>query len=191
MTHKATGILPLPPAHDCRRLAQGVILGGLIEGIKVENGAFAGGPFDWATPFALLCGLGVTVGYALLGAGFLIMRTEEGAAASFARHCAPISLVAVMAAAAAVSLWTPLAVPRIAWPGYVHNSAVVISPTRGVLGVHHKVSLPTFHIGDLLVSEGNYWSPGTQFPLFKIRGWGVGVNICAAVGCPRSHAFRQ
>ena len=38
---------------------QGVILGGLIQGIKVENGAFAGGAFDWATPFALLCGLGV------------------------------------------------------------------------------------------------------------------------------------
>ena len=35
-----------------------MILGGLIQGIKVENGAFAGGPFDWATPFALLCGLG-------------------------------------------------------------------------------------------------------------------------------------
>ena len=40
-------------------VCQGVILGGLIEGIKVENGVFAGGPFDWATPFALLCGLGV------------------------------------------------------------------------------------------------------------------------------------
>src|SRR5262247_603882 len=39
--------------------AQGVILGGLIQGIKVENGAFAGGAFDWATPFGLLCGCGV------------------------------------------------------------------------------------------------------------------------------------
>src|SRR3954453_6578398 len=40
-------------------LAQGVILGGLIQGIRVENGQFAGGALDWATPFALLCGLGV------------------------------------------------------------------------------------------------------------------------------------
>ena len=37
---------------------QGIILGGLIQGIKVENGAFAGGPFDWLAPFPLMCGLG-------------------------------------------------------------------------------------------------------------------------------------
>ena len=63
---------------------QGVILGGLIQGIKVENGAFAGGSFDWATPFALLCGLGVLAGYALLGATWLVMKTE-GAIAERAR----------------------------------------------------------------------------------------------------------
>ena len=59
---------------------QGVILGGLIQGIKVENGAFAGGPFDWATPFALLCGLGLVAGYALLGATWLVMKTEGSVA---------------------------------------------------------------------------------------------------------------
>jgi cytochrome d ubiquinol oxidase subunit II len=94
-------------------LAQGLVLGGLLQGVKVENGAFAGGPFDWATPFSLLCALGLVAGYALLGSGFLIMRTE-GAAAALARRCAPICLLAVIAAAIAVSLWTPLAVPRIA-----------------------------------------------------------------------------
>ena len=36
---------------------QGVILGGLVQGIRVENGVYAGGPFEFATPFALLCGL--------------------------------------------------------------------------------------------------------------------------------------
>ena len=50
--------------------AQGVILGGLIQGITVVDGKFGGGPFDWATPFALLCGIGTVVGYALLGAKF-------------------------------------------------------------------------------------------------------------------------
>ena len=45
-------------------------------GRRVENGAFAGGTFDWATPFALLCGLGVSRGYALLGATWLVMKTE-------------------------------------------------------------------------------------------------------------------
>jgi cytochrome bd ubiquinol oxidase subunit II len=57
-------------------ICQGLILGGLIQGIKVENGVFAGGPFDWATPFALLCGIGVVTGYALLGATWLVMKTE-------------------------------------------------------------------------------------------------------------------
>src|SRR5258707_631611 len=46
---------------------QGVILGSLIGGIHVRDGAYAGGAFDWATPFAVLCGLGVLTGYALLG----------------------------------------------------------------------------------------------------------------------------
>jgi cytochrome bd ubiquinol oxidase subunit II len=92
---------------------QGVILGGLIQGIKVENGAFAGGPFDWATPFAFLCGLGVVAGYALLGATWLAMKTE-GEVAERARLQAKALLLAVLAFMAVVSLWTPLAFDRIA-----------------------------------------------------------------------------
>jgi cytochrome bd ubiquinol oxidase subunit II len=92
---------------------QGVILGGLIQGIKVENGVFAGGAFDWATPFALFCGLGVVAGYALLGATWLVMKTD-GAVAERARVQAKALLVAVLAFMAVVSLWTPLAFERIA-----------------------------------------------------------------------------
>jgi cytochrome bd ubiquinol oxidase subunit II len=92
---------------------QGLILGGLIQGIKVEDGVFAGGPFDWATPFALLCGLGVVAGYALLGATWLVMKTE-GAVAERARGQAKALLVAVLAFMGVVSIWTPLAFERIA-----------------------------------------------------------------------------
>ena len=84
MTSKHTGISPSPAGSTLAAFCQGVILGGLIQGIKVENGAFAGGAFDWATPFALLCGLGVVAGYALLGATWLVMKTE-GAVADRAR----------------------------------------------------------------------------------------------------------
>ena len=91
---------------------QGVILGGLIQGIRVENGAYAGGPFDWATPFALLCGFGVLSGHALLGATWLVMKTE-GALADRARAQAMVLLYLVLAFMAAVSLWTPLEFPRI------------------------------------------------------------------------------
>jgi cytochrome bd ubiquinol oxidase subunit II len=92
---------------------QGVILAGLLEGIKVQNGVFAGGSFDWATPFAVLCGLGVVTGYALLGATWLVMKTD-GVVAERARMQAKVLLIAVLAFMAVVSLWTPLAFERIA-----------------------------------------------------------------------------
>jgi cytochrome d ubiquinol oxidase subunit II len=94
-------------------LSQGVILGGLIQGIKVENGGFAGGVFDWATPFAALCGLGVVAGYALLGATWLVMKTS-GTVAKRARSQAKFLLLAVLVFMAIVSVWTPLSVERIA-----------------------------------------------------------------------------
>src|SRR5438094_3090690 len=94
-------------------ICQGIILGGLLQGIEVENGVFAGGALDWATPFALLCGFGVLAGYALLGATWLVLKTE-GAVAERARTQSKLLLVVVLAFMAAVSLWTPLAFERIA-----------------------------------------------------------------------------
>jgi cytochrome bd ubiquinol oxidase subunit II len=94
-------------------LCQGVILGGLVQGVDIDNGAFAGGPFDWATPFALVCGLGVVAGYALLGATWLIMKTDGPIADRAARHANAL-LLAVLVFMAAVSIWTPLTIPRIA-----------------------------------------------------------------------------
>jgi cytochrome bd ubiquinol oxidase subunit II len=91
---------------------QGLILAGLIQGIRVENGAFAGGPFDWATPFAWLCGFGVLSGYALLGATWLVLKTE-GPVAQRARAQGTWLLYLVLAFMAAVSLWTPLQFPQI------------------------------------------------------------------------------
>jgi cytochrome d ubiquinol oxidase subunit II len=94
-------------------LCQGLVLGGLIQGLKIENGAFAGGAFDWATPFALACALGVVTGYALLGATWLILKTD-GAMARLARKQATVLLLGVMFFMGVVSLWTPLSVPSIA-----------------------------------------------------------------------------
>jgi cytochrome d ubiquinol oxidase subunit II len=93
--------------------AQGVVLGGLIQGISVVDGAYAGGSFDWATPFALLCGAALVAGYGLLGATWLAMKTE-GPVAVRARQQSKIFLIAVLAFMAAVSLYTPLTQARIA-----------------------------------------------------------------------------
>jgi cytochrome d ubiquinol oxidase subunit II len=92
---------------------QGVILGTLIQGIPVRDGAFAGGPLLWATPFALLCGLALIAGYALLGATWLTMKTE-GPVAIRSRAQAKVLLLAVLGFMAAVSLYTPLSQARIA-----------------------------------------------------------------------------
>lgn len=93
--------------------AQGVVLGGLVQGIRVENGAFAGGTFDWATPFAFACGVGVVAGYALLGSTWLIMKTD-GPVAAQGRRTALRLLPVVIGFMVLVSLWTPLAFDRIA-----------------------------------------------------------------------------
>jgi len=92
---------------------QGLVLGGLVQGVKIENGVYAGGALDWATPFAFLCGLAIVAGYGLLGATWLVMKTE-GPVADRARGQAKILLAAVLVFMGAVSLWTPVMEPRIA-----------------------------------------------------------------------------
>ena len=93
--------------------AQGAVLGGMLQGIRMENGAFAGGALDWATPFTLLCALGLASGYALLGATWLVMKTE-GELAARARQWAMFCLLLVLGFMGAVSLYTPFALERVA-----------------------------------------------------------------------------
>ncbi|CAA0087800.1 Cytochrome bd-I ubiquinol oxidase subunit 2 [Starkeya nomas] len=106
---------------------QGVLLGGFVQGIKVENNAFAGGPLDWATPFAALCGLGVVAGYALIGSVWLVMKTD-GATAIRARAHAKVLLVAVLVFMGIVSLWTPVAFPRIAERWFTTPNLFYLAP---------------------------------------------------------------
>jgi cytochrome d ubiquinol oxidase subunit II len=92
---------------------QGLILGGILQGITVVDGRFAGSGLDWATPFSVLCGLGVVSGYVLLGCCWLMMKTD-GEVARRARGLARVALPVLLGAILAVSIWTPLALPRIA-----------------------------------------------------------------------------
>lgn len=93
--------------------SQGVVLGAFVQGIKVENGAYAGGALDWATPFSFVCGLAIVAGYALLGATWLLIKTE-GSVARLAREHAKYLFGAVVIFMAIVSLWTAFGFPRIA-----------------------------------------------------------------------------
>lgn len=156
--------------------AQGVMLGGLIQGIKVENNAYAGGPFDWATPFALFCGLALGSGYLLLGSTWLVMKTD-GVVADRARAQAKIILLVVLAFMAVVSLWTPLAQPRIAerwftlpnilylWPVPVVTLAVALllgqSLTKGRDVLPFLATIGLFLLGylGLVISNFPYLVP--------------------------------
>ena len=106
---------------------QGVILGGLLQGITVKDGAFAGGPLDWATPFAFLCGIGVVVGYALLGATWLLVKTEGVVADRARSHAIPL-LLGVLVLMGLVSLWTPLAFDRIATRWFSRPNIFLLAP---------------------------------------------------------------
>ena len=55
---------------------QGMTVGALVEGLPVADGQYAGGDFGWLSPFAVLCGIGLCLGYALLGACWLVKKCE-------------------------------------------------------------------------------------------------------------------
>ncbi|MEE1922584.1 cytochrome d ubiquinol oxidase subunit II [Pseudomonas sp. 148P] len=92
---------------------QGVALGAFIEGFKVVDRQYAGGTLDWLTPFSLFSGLGLIVAYALLGCTWLIMKTEGKLQEQMHNLGRPLALVLLLVIGI-VSLWTPLAYPKIA-----------------------------------------------------------------------------
>jgi cytochrome d ubiquinol oxidase subunit II len=92
---------------------QGVTLGAYIGGIRVVDGSFAGGAFDWLTPFSIFTGIALLAAYALLGSTWLVMKTEEDLLAR-ARAAARAAAWAVLAAIVVISVWTPLLDPGIA-----------------------------------------------------------------------------
>ena len=92
---------------------QGMVVGAVLNGFPVSGRTFAGGPFDWLTPFTLFCGLGLVVAYALLGATWLVMKSENALQVRM-RQVAKRLLLALLLVIEVISLWTPLTHPAIA-----------------------------------------------------------------------------
>jgi len=92
--------------------AQGAVIGAYIQGFEVVDMKYAGGAFDWLTPFTVMTGFGVVTGYALLGATWTIMKTE-GHTQRWAFRVGEKLLLAVFGFFIAVSLWTPLTKPFV------------------------------------------------------------------------------
>src|SRR5690606_19411258 len=92
--------------------AQRIVLGSFVRGFEMEGNSFAGGTADWLTPFGLLVGAALVLGYALLGSTWLIIKAP-GELETWARRVSVRLLLAVLAAIAAISLWVVLTNPTI------------------------------------------------------------------------------
>ena len=109
-------------------LAQGITLGALLQGIAVQNRTYAGGWFDWLTPFSLLVGVSLVCGYALLGSTWLVMKSEG----SLQERCHRLAFrlgIATIVAMAAVSAATPFLrdaywMRWFAWPQVLFTAQV-------------------------------------------------------------------
>jgi cytochrome d ubiquinol oxidase subunit II len=112
-------------------LAQGVALGAILQGVHVEARHYAGGWWDWLTPFSILTGLSLLIGYALLGATWLVLKTE-GDLRDKAYRLSWFLLFAMLGAILIVSVTTPLLSMHYAdrwftWPNVILTAPVPLA----------------------------------------------------------------
>ena len=172
---------------------QGVALGAFIQGFEVTGRDFSGGPFDWATPFSLLTGLGLLAGYVLLGAGWLILKTD-GALQDWAYKIAKRALAAVLIFVALVSLTTPLLEQAIAarwfsWPNIAYLAPVPIATALLTLGLWRAL-VRRRELAPLLYGFGLF---GLSYLGLAISLWPnvvpPGISIWQAASAPVSQLF--
>lgn len=106
---------------------QGVTLGAYVQGIPVVDRAYAGGAFDWLTPFSLFTGIGLVFAFALLGSTWLIIKTVDqlqNQAYKITSYLAWILLGFIIV----VSIWTPLNDAKIAERWFSFPNIIWFSP---------------------------------------------------------------
>ncbi|EKE87542.1 cytochrome d ubiquinol oxidase subunit II [Idiomarina xiamenensis] len=112
--------------------AQGAVVGAYIQGFETENMRYVGGALDWLTPFTILTGLGLVAGYALLGATWLIMKSE-GETQAWAYKLVNPLLVFVLLVFAAISVWTPFVDEFVSDRWFSGFSAIWLLPIGGLI----------------------------------------------------------
>lgn len=114
--------------------AQGIVLGAFIQGFQTDGHVFTGTSLDCFTPFSIVCGICLLFGYALLGAGWLILKTETELQ-SWSRRAGRIAFAGVCAAVLAVSIWTPVMLPDIAQRWFSWPNMLILSPVPVITAV--------------------------------------------------------
>lgn len=93
-------------------LSQGFTLGGVLTGVKVQDGHFAGGALDWLNPFSIMVGTALVPGYIMLASTYLLIKTE-GPVQKRAYKQAFWSGLMVLVFMAIVTIWTPYHYPLV------------------------------------------------------------------------------
>ena len=150
---------------------QGIALGALVQGIEVSGRAYAGGWFDWLTPFSLMTGVAVVVGYALLGATWLVMKTE-GELQHIARRQAYGLAVGTLAAIGIVSLWMPFEQPE-----FYSRWFAGIPQFMTVAWVPVLLVLAAFSLFQSLLAGRHYRPFFSALALFLLCFVGLGINF--------------
>jgi cytochrome bd ubiquinol oxidase subunit II len=138
--------------------AQGIVLGAFIQGFKTAGRQFAGGSFDCFTSFSIFTGLALLFGYSLLGAGWLVMKTE-GEVQERARRLGRWCLLGVLFAIAVVSVWTPLMEPDIfqrwfSWPNIAFLAPVPIITTLLAFAAWRAFDARRFEVAPFVAAIG-------------------------------------
>jgi cytochrome d ubiquinol oxidase subunit II len=174
-------------------MAQGLILGAVLQGIQVDNNAFSGGWLDWLTPFTLLTGASVVVVYALLGATWLIWKTE-GTVQAHARRLATWLFVATLVALVAVSAATPF-LSNDYWRRWFSLPGVLVAAQMPLLVV---IAAIAFFFSLRRGSEGLPFLIALALFLLGFAGLGISIypyivpgalTIWDASAPPQSQAF--
>jgi cytochrome d ubiquinol oxidase subunit II len=156
---------------------QGIVLGSFIQGIPVEGRAYAGGWYGWLTPFSVFTGIALIAGYALLGAGWLVMKTEGELQAQARRVMRPLGWV-VVAMIVGVSLWTPVLSDAIArrwfdWPNIAYLSPVPLMVAFAAVFLDRAIVLQR-EVLPFLLALG----------LFVLSYLGLGISLFPSVVPP-------
>ena len=121
-------------------LVQGAAIGAMVQELNVVDGRYAGGGFDWLTPFAILCGLGAAFGYALLGAAWLVLKTE-GELRDWAYQRLPWLLVGVVVLLVVVFVYALATHLHVfdRWSAHPLLLVLPLAATLAVVGLAHGI----------------------------------------------------